>query len=152
MLPMPATARWSRSAAAIGSDARDGSRRRRWVEPFRALLEQLDDRCVEADRDRARDLEHDAGPGRRPAPALARPVAVPRAGHPHVRPQLEPVVEADHEVLAVRFDGVDRRPDHPLDLRPGPGRPHRPSDEVRAKTGRGPEERVALGHGRSLAD
>ena len=66
-------------------------------------------RRVEADRDRARDLEHEPRPGRRPAPALAGPVAVPRAVHPQVGPQLEAVVEADQQVLAVRLDRVDRR-------------------------------------------
>jgi hypothetical protein len=86
--------------------AQRGQRR---VERLGPLLEQLDDRGVEADRDRARDLEHDPRPRRRPAPTLTGPVAMPRPVHPHVRPQLEAVVEADHEVLAVGLDRVDRR-------------------------------------------
>ena len=98
------------------------------------LLEQLDDRRVEADRDRARDLEHEPRPRRRPPPALAGPVAVPRAVHPQVGPELEAVVEADEEVLAVRLDRVDRRADDPLDLRAGPGAPGRPSPRGRRDT------------------
>ncbi len=72
------------------------------MERLGALLEQLDDRGVEADRDRARDLEHEPGAGRRPAPALARPVAMPRAVHPEVGPELEAAVEPDQQVLAER--------------------------------------------------
>ena len=41
------------------------------------LLEQVDSRGVEADDDRARHLDDEAGPRGRPAPALAGAVAVP---------------------------------------------------------------------------
>ena len=81
MLPMPASARWSRSASAIERSARSGRAKaakrlisievgaeqvrselpERRVERLGALLEELDDRCIEADRDRARDLEHEPG-------------------------------------------------------------------------------------------
>ena len=77
------------------------------MERLGALFEELDDRGVEADRDRARDLEDEPRPRRRPAPALARPVAMPRAVHPQVRPDLEAVVEADQQVLAERLDRGD---------------------------------------------
>ena len=61
---------------------------------------------------------------RRPAPALARPVAVPRPVHPQVRPDLQPVVEPDQEVLAERLDRGDpptRRSGRPAARRRGPG-------------------------------
>jgi hypothetical protein len=56
--------------------------------------------------------------------------------------------------LPVGLDRVDPRADDPLDLGPGPGRSgggDLATDEVRPETGRGPEQRVALGHGRSVA-
>ena len=60
------------------------------------------------------------GPRRRPPPALAGPVAMPRAVHPKVRPQLEARIEADEQVLAVGVDAGDGGPDQPV--RPaGPG-------------------------------
>ena len=93
------------------------------MERLGARLEQLDHGGVEADRDRARDLEHEARPTGRPAPALARPVAVPRAVHPEMRPQLEAVVEPDQQVLAERLDRGDRRARDPArPAAPGPGR------------------------------
>ncbi len=87
------------------------------MERLGPLLEELDDRGVEADGHGARDLDDQAGPGRRPAPRFAGPVAMPRAVHPQVGPDLEPVVEADQEVLAERLDGGDLVPDDPVDLR-----------------------------------
>ncbi len=121
------------------------------VECFGALLEQLDDRGIEADRHGARHLEDEPGPRWRPAPSLARPVAVPRAVHPQVRPDDEAVVEPDQQVLAERLDGGDVAADHPPDLgdrsRPaGPCRGDGPAHEVWPKARRGPEERVAFGH------
>ena len=101
MLPMPASARWSRRASEIVmvgprriaqaadrlvggcSSSNPGSRRSgpsaasRRVEGFRPLLEELDDGRVEADRDGARDLDDETGAGLRPAPPLAGPVPVP---------------------------------------------------------------------------
>ena len=138
---MPASARWSSSATPIVQSARRrvaqpamrlggievgreqvrAEPRQRRVEALGPRLEQLDDRGVEADRDRAIDLEHEPGPAGRPAPALAGPVAVPRAVHPQVGPELEPAVEPDQQVLALRLDRVDALADDPLDLRHGPG-------------------------------
>ena len=140
---MPASARWSSSASPISSvgarrvaqaakrlggievgrqEVRPERRERR-VEALGARLEQLDDRGVEADRDRAGDLEDEAGPAGRPAPALAGPVAVPRAVHPQVRPQLEAAVEPDQQVLAQRLDRVDRAGRRSRwTCGPGPGR------------------------------
>ena len=131
-------------------------RREARVERLGSLLEQLDDRRVEADRDRARDLEDEAGSRRRPAPPLARAVAVPRAGHPQVRPQLQAVVEPDQRgSCRCASTASTVEPDDPLDLRSRASRPgggHRAADQVRPKAGRGPEERVALGHGGGSAD
>ena len=67
-----------------------------------AALEQLDDRGVEADRDGAGDLDDECRARWRPAPRLAGPVAVPRPVQPEVRPQLEPAIELDQQVLARR--------------------------------------------------
>ena len=136
MLPIPARARWSSSAS---RDRHPGARRvaqaadrlvgieigrqqvrpeppERRVERLGALLEELHDRGVEADRDRARDLDDEPGAPGRPAPALARPVAVPRAVHPQVGPDLEAVVEADQQVLAEGLDRGDLVADDARDL------------------------------------
>ena len=77
---------------------------------------------------------------------------MPRAVHPQVGPELQPAVEPDQQVLALRFDRVDALADDPLDLRDRPGtlgagRAHVPPDEVRPQAGGGAEERVAFGHG-----
>src|SRR5215210_3989466 len=50
-------------------------RRDRWMEALSALLEQLHDRRVEADRNRPRDLDHESRPPFRSPPALAGPIA-----------------------------------------------------------------------------
>ena len=145
MLPMPASARWSRSASAIERSARRriaqpaqrlvgievgrqevrSEAGERSVERLGALLQQLDDRGIEADRHRARDLEDEPSPRRRPPPALARPIAMPRPVHPQMRPDHKPVVEPDQEVLAERLDRGDLVPDDALDL--GHGDPARRS-------------------------
>src|SRR5687768_5814885 len=114
-------------------------------------LEQLDDRGVEADGDRAIDLEHEPRASRRSTPALARSIAMPRAVHPQVRSQLQAAVEPDQQVLALRLDGIDTLADHPMDLWNGTRslgtcRDDVPTDQVRPETRRGPEERVALSH------
>ena len=72
------------------------------------------------------------------APALTRPVAVPRAVHPQVRPHLEAVVEPDQQVLALRLDGRSRSP--------RPGAP--PADPARAPRRRSPSGRPGTGAGR----
>ena len=125
--------------------------RERRVEGGGSRLEQLDDRRIEADRDGARHLEHQAGPGRGPAPRLARPVAVPRPVHAQVRAELQPAVEPDDQVLADRLHGVDATSDKAVGLRDraravGARRGDGAPDEVRPKPGGGPVERVALGH------
>jgi hypothetical protein len=107
------------------------------VQALGALLEQLDDWRIEADRDRSRNLEHEPRTGRRPAPAFARTVAMPRPVHSQVGAQLEIAVEPDQQVLADRLHGLDLVPDDPLDLRHrawtgGTRRAHRSADEVRA--------------------
>src|SRR6266540_1213961 len=84
-------------------------------------FEQFDDRRVEADGDRSVDLEHEAGSSGRPAPALARPVAMPRPVHPQMRAQLETAIEADQEVLALGLDRVHPLADDAVDLRDGAG-------------------------------
>src|SRR4051794_4855002 len=86
-----------------------------------ACLEQLDHWRIEADRHGTIDFEHEPRASRRSAPALARPVAVPRAVHPQVGAQLEPAVEADQQVLALALDRVDALADHSLDLGDRPG-------------------------------
>ena len=126
------------------------------MERLGALFEELDDRRIEADRDGARHLEHQSGTPGRTAPALVGAVAMPRAVHAQMGPDLEAVVEPDEQVLAERFDCGDLPPDDPIHpghgTRPaGPGRDDRPSDQVRPQAGRGPEEGVALGHFRSRA-
>ena len=92
--------------------------------------------------------------GRRSAPRLARPVAMPRPVHPQMRPDLEAIVEANQEVLAERLDGRDLVADDPADLRhrsgtTGPRRTHLPAEQVRPQSGRRPKERVAFGHARA---
>ena len=87
------------------------------MERLGALLEELHDGRIEADRDRARDLEDETRPTGRPPPALAWPIAVPRAVHPQVRPDLEAALEPDQEVLADRLDRCDLMTDDPRDLR-----------------------------------
>ena len=105
-----------------------------------AALEQLDDRGVEADRDRARDLDDERGARRRPAPRLAGAVAMPRAVQPEVGPQLQAAVELDQQVLAGGVDGIDLLADDARNLRsrqaragsrddaPGQVRPQRDGD------------------------
>jgi hypothetical protein len=122
------------------------------VQRFGPLLEQLDDGRIEADGDRTIDLEDEPGPGRRPAPALPGPVAVPRAVHAQVRAQLEAAIEADEQVLALGIHALDALADKALDLghraRPlCPGGLHDPAVEVGPQSGRGPCEGVAFGHG-----
>ncbi len=126
------------------------------MERLGPLLEQLDDGGVEADRDRARDLEHETARAGRSPPRLAGAVAVPRAVHPQMRPDLEPAVEADQQVLAERLDRGDLPADEPRHLRDragsaGPRRRDGPADQVRPQARGGPEERVAFGHGRALS-
>ena len=169
--PTPAIARWSSSATPIfeagalrepiaamhlggievGAEQVRTEPGQRRVEMLRPRLEQLDDRGVEADRDRAIDLEHEARPTGRSTPALTRPIAMPRAVHPQVGPQFQPAVEPDQQVLALRLDRVDPLADDPMDLGHGARslgtrRAHVPPDKVRPESSRGPEERVAFGH------
>ncbi len=51
---------------------------------LRALFEELDHRRIEADGDRAGNLDDEARSRRRAAPAFTRPVAMPRPVHPQM--------------------------------------------------------------------
>ena len=128
-LPIPAAMRWSSSTAASSvsgsssaSRARTASRsksdsqrsgpRRSSMRDARvdrssplAFAAQLDDGRGEADRGRAVVDAHDDARGvAGPAPAFARSVDVPDAGHLHVRVQHVSVGEPHEQVLARRFD------------------------------------------------
>ena len=119
------------------------------MEVCRALLEELDDRRVEADGDGARNLDDEARPRCRPAPRLAGTVAMPRAVHPEMRPELQAIVEADEEILALRLDCRDRRADDPANLRPGlacAGGADDAPDEMWPEASRRSEEGIALRH------
>ena len=123
----------------------------RGMDPLSPGLEELDDRRIEADRDRARHLEDEPRAGRRPLPGFTRPVPVPRPVHPQVRAELQAAVEPDDEVLADRVDGIDRASDEAVRLRDGTWtvgarRGDGPPDEVRPQTRGGPEQRVAFRH------
>jgi hypothetical protein len=72
-----------------------------------SLVQQLDDGSVEAHRDRQRCLAHHPRARGVPPPALARPVGVPGAGHPHVAVQDRTIAEPDQQVLAAGLDGLD---------------------------------------------
>ena len=121
------------------------------MEDLGALFEKLYHRGVETDRDRAWDLDDQPGASGWSPPPLTGPVAVPRAVHPEVGPDLETVVEADQQVLAKGLDRGDLATDDARDLghRAGAGSAgggDGAADEVRPKTRRRPEERVAFGH------
>jgi hypothetical protein len=119
------------------------------VHDLRPALEKLDDRGIEAHGNGARDLQHERGTRRRPAPRLARPVAVPRPMEPKVRPELEAAVELDQQVLARRVDGIDLLADDAADLRsrqPGAGSRDDPPGQVRPQGNGNSCERVAFRH------
>ncbi len=110
-------------------------RAERRMERRRPAFQELDHGSVEAHGDCAGDLEDQRGPARRAAPPLPRRVAMPGAGHAEVRPEFQPVGEADQQVLAVRLDGQDLRADHAVHARAGnagPGGEQRAPDQVRA--------------------
>jgi hypothetical protein len=116
---------------------------------LRSPLEQLDDRRIEANGNGARDLEDERCAGRRTAPRLAGPVAVPRAVQPEVRPQLQAAVELDEQVLPGGVHGVDLLADDARDLRPGqPGARclHDPAGKVRPERDGDSGERVPFRH------
>src|SRR3989442_12884649 len=71
------------------------------------IANQLHHGRGEANRHDVVKAQHRGGAPGRLAPALARSVEVPRAGHPHVRVQRDPAFEAHQEMLAIRFDGLD---------------------------------------------
>ena len=81
---------------------------------------QLDGHGVETDGYGRRRLDHRSGTGRRSTPALARPVAVPRAVQPKVSVQGQAVVEADQQVLATSFHVRDAAAHQPAELSVGP--------------------------------
>src|ERR1700674_649614 len=78
------------------------------------IANQLHDWRGEADRNHVIEAEHRGGPPFRLAPALARPIHMPRPGHPHVRVERDPALEPHEEMLAVRLDGF-----HPSTLESG---------------------------------
>src|SRR4029077_6317770 len=126
----------------------------RGVERYRPCLEEIDGPGIEADRNRARDLEDEDGPGGRPAPGPARPVAMPRPVHAEVGPKLEAVAELDPEVLAGRDDVADRLADD--EARPWAGRPRSgggqdPAGERRPEHVGHPGQRVSLRHRSGVA-
>src|SRR5262249_14989453 len=101
-------------AKQVGSQARQ-----RRVDPLEARFEELERWAVEADRDRVRRLEHELCACGRPPPALALRVAMPRTVHPEVAAELEAVVEANQEMLALGLDRRDVAADESVDLRAG---------------------------------
>ena len=107
------------SAVEVGREQVGPEPRERRMDGLGARLEQFDDGGIETDGDRPIDLEDEPGTAGWAAPSFAGAVAVPRAVHPQVGPQLEAAVEPDQQVLALRLDRVDPLPDDPLDLRDG---------------------------------
>ena len=77
-------------------------RRERAVAPEVACRQELRDRHVEADGDERRGGDQHAHVARGPLPALARPVDVPAAVHPHVRVQHEIARERHQQMLSAR--------------------------------------------------
>jgi hypothetical protein len=112
-------------------------------------VEQLYRRRIEADAHDGGSFEHGHRPRRRAAPALTRPVAVPRAVHPEVRVQRQAAREADQQVLAAR-DDVLHHMSHDALQRGTAGTPARAAhplpDQRRVKHVGNPGERVALRH------
>ncbi len=105
----------------------------RRMERGRPAFQELDHGGVEADGNCTGDLEDQRRPARRAAPPLPGRVAMPGAGHAEVRPQFQPVGEADQQVLAVRLDGQDLRADHAVHARTrdaGPGGEQRAPGQV----------------------
>ena len=102
-----------RHRVAVGGEQVRPKPPERRVERLCTLLEELDDRGVEAHGHRPGDLEHETRPRGGSSPRLARPIAVPRAIHPQVRPDLEPAIEPDQEVLPESLDRRDLAPDDP---------------------------------------
>ena len=149
--PARAGSRRRRTASAGSNRRRTGPGRARRAEGGARppALEQLDDGRVEADGDRAGNLEDERAPGRAGGASAPRARSGATAVHPEVRPELQPVVEADQQVLAVRLDREHVRADdavHPRTRDASPGGEQRPPDQVRAQPGRRPGERVTLGH------
>jgi len=71
------------------------------------VANQLHDGRGEADRHDIVETQNGGGTPLRLAPALAQPVEVPGAGHPHVRMQREPSLELHDQMFPVRFDRLD---------------------------------------------
>ena len=74
------------------------------VEAGARVGHQLEHRPVELDHLVLGGADHQPGPPRRAAPALAAPVDAPPPGHAQVRVQRQVALEADEEVLAARVD------------------------------------------------
>ena len=110
--------------------------------------ERLHHGGVEADGLEALHLDGGAHVAGALAPALPRPVQVPRPGHPHVGVQDDPVVPADLDVLAPAVHPLDDRaergagPGEAWRLEPGHHLLQQRSPQRRGR----PVDRVTLGH------
>ena len=111
-----------------------------------AVAHQLQDRRREAHRLPLLEREDDPREVPRPAPALAGPVEVPRAGHAHVRVQGPAAAEAHQQVLADRLDGLQPPADQALEPHRRGG-PDGPAADALPQPGGGAPDGVALRHG-----
>src|SRR5256712_9228957 len=94
--------------------------------------------------------QHRGGAPCRLPPALARPVQMPRAGHPHVRMQRDPALEPHQEMFAVWFDRL-----HPPSFESRDGRRPGLTDDLARdappQRGGGAPDRVPFRQGRAGA-
>jgi len=97
-----------------------------------------------------REGQHGSGAPLRLAPALARPVDMPGAGHPHVRMQRDPALEPHQQVFAVCVDRLEPPPLQSCD-RYWPSVQDELAGEPSPQCGRGPPDRVAFRQGRGGA-
>jgi hypothetical protein len=79
-----------------------------------AGVQKLDRRGVEAGTDAQRRLEDGNGPRSRPAPLLARAVAMPRAMQPEVGVERQPAGKIDEQVFAAGSDRNHVAPHDPI--------------------------------------
>ena len=84
------------------------------VEARARVGHQLQLGAVELDDLVVAGAQHEPGPVRRPAPALAAPVDAPAPAQAQVRVERQVAVEADEQVLALRIHGPDAAAAEPL--------------------------------------